>query len=314
MKGVSGELPHGGDWRYELKWDGMRVLAFIEPSGAHPVRLQSSNERDVTAGFPELAAMAEIGEGLDSLVLDGEVVAFGADGRPSFHMLQQRMHVTDPVDAARRSAQTPVIFVAFDLLHLNGHDTMGLPLSDRRTLLEQVVDAGASWRVCEQHDDDPQALLDVVIASQLEGIVAKRADSNWTPGRRSQNWIKIKPRKRQEFVVGGWLTGRGARANGLGSLLLGCYEGDRLVFAGGAGSGLTDRSIEEWEQALTIAPECPFDPIPSVPREGRQLHWCVPDQVAEIAFSEWPAGYQVRHPVVLGRRTDKEPRQVVRES
>lgn len=318
MKGIAAktdEIPVGDHWSYELKWDGMRIIAFIE---GDTIRLQSSNGRDVTVSFPELAALRELGDELDSLVLDGEVIAF-ADGRPSFNALQQRMHVTDPADAARRAAHTPVIFVAFDLLHLNGHDTMALPLTNRRTLLEQIVEPGPHWRISEQHADDPQALLDVVLDADLEGIMAKRSDSLYAAGKRSPSWVKIKPRKRQEFVVGGWLSGRGTRAGGLGSLLLGYYdEADNgemtLRFAGGAGSGLTDATLTEWEHTLTLQEICPFDETPSVTLDGRKLHWCVPDQIAEIAFSEWAAGQQLRHPVVLGRRTDKSPTDVRRES
>ena len=320
MKGVAldadGALPVGDNWVYELKWDGMRVIVFLttDDDGEPSVRLQSSNGRDVTVSFPELQSLAELAENFDGLVLDGEIVAFNAEGQPSFNALQQRMHVSDPGDAARRAAHTPVMFVAFDLLHLNGHDTMALPLANRRTLLEQIVEPGDQWRICEQHRDDPHALLDVVIAADLEGIMAKRLDSVWTPGRRSPSWIKIKPRKRQEFVVGGWISGRGTRAGGLGSLLLGYYDGDELLFAGGAGSGLTDATINEWERVLTVQEMCPFNERPPVVLEGRKLYWCVPDQVAEIAFSEWADGHQVRHPVVLGRRTDKAPTDVVREA
>ena len=317
MKGVplgNDGVPTGDNWVYELKWDGMRVIVFFEPDAADQVRLQSSNGRDVTVSFPELQSLAALGENLDGLVLDGEIVAFGPEGQPSFNALQQRMHVSDPADAARRAAHTPVMFVAFDLLHLNGHDTMALPLENRRTLLEQIVEPGDHWRICEQHTDDPQALLDVVIAAELEGIVAKRKDSVWSPGRRSPTWIKIKPRKRQEFVVGGWISGRGNRAGGLGSILLGYYEGDDLLFAGSAGSGLTDATLGEWERTLTVQESCPFQERPSVILDGRQIHWCAPEHVVEIAFSEWAEGHQVRHPVVLGRRTDKAPTDVVREA
>ena len=321
MKGVplgDAGVPSGDQWVYELKWDGMRVIVFIEPGsdedGAPTVRLQSSNGRDVTVSFPELQSLSTLGDDFDGLVLDGEIVAFDDAGQPSFNALQQRMHVSDAADAARRAAHTPVMFVAFDLLHLDGHDTMALPLENRRSLLERIVEPGDHWRICEQHAEDPQALLDVVIAADLEGIMAKRLDSTWVTGRRSPSWIKIKPRKRQEFVVGGWLSGRGNRAGGLGSILLGYYDGDDLLFAGRAGSGLTDATLNEWEDALTVQDVCPFNERPQFSLEGRKLHWCVPDQVAEIAFSDWVEGHQVRHPVVLGRRTDKSPTDVVREA
>jgi len=309
MKGKSGELPIGDQWVYELKWDGMRVIAFIHDG---MVRLQSSNERDVTVSFPELQALASVGESFDGLVLDGEVVAF--DGaRPSFNTLQSRMHVTDASDAARRSATTPVIFVAFDLLHLDGHDTTSLPLQNRRTLLEQLSNDDPSWTICEQHDDNVQGLIDAVTAAGLEGIMAKNRSSVYQPSRRSPDWIKLKPRLRQEFVVGGWISGQGQRSGGLGSLLVGYYDGENLRFAGRAGSGLTQTSQQQWKSLLITSAACPFVEAPSIPRD-RLVHWCEPNEVVEIAFGEWGTeGQNLRHPVVVGRRTDKSARDVVRE-
>lgn len=314
MKGVAGQAPRGDDWVYELKWDGMRIVAFIA-NGV--VRLQSSNGRDVTASFPELGALSDLGRGYDSLVLDGEAVAF-ADGKPSFGALQQRMHVGDRAEAARRAANNPVIFVGFDLLHLNGHDTMGLPLRDRRTLLEQVIDDGPAWRLADQYHGEVDELVETVTAAQLEGIMAKRSESTYEPGKRSKAWIKVKPRQRQEFVIGGWISGRGTRAGGLGSLLLGYYDHDSapgdLLYAGSAGSGLTESTCREWQETLTTQPECPFTGPVDIVVDGRTVHWCAPDHVAELAFGEWPDGQHLRHPVVLGRRTDKAPTDVVRES
>lgn len=309
MKGKAGDLPRGDQWLYELKWDGMRVLAFIHEG---TVRLQSSNERDVTVSFPELQALASVGDNFDGVILDGEIVAF--DGaRPSFNTLQSRMHVTDPADAARRAAVTPVIFVAFDLLHLDGHDTTSLPLGNRRTLLEQLGDDDLCWTICEQHVDNVEGLLDAVTAAGLEGIMAKNRRSVYQPGRRSPDWVKLKPRLRQEFVVGGWLGGQGRRSGGLGSLLVGYYDGDVLRFAGRAGSGLTEVTQKEWQALLTESPTCPFAELPTFPRD-RIVHWCEPTQIAEIAFGEWGTdGKHLRHPVVLGRRVDKDPLQVVRE-
>lgn len=316
MKGIAGELPEGDDWVYELKWDGMRIIAHITRTADETpaVKLQSSNGRDVTVSFPELHALGELGEGYQRLVLDGEVVAFSPDGKPSFNALQQRMHVTDAFDAERRALHTPTVFVVFDLLRIDDNETTSLPLTQRRHLLEQIVESGDHWRICEQHSDGAGELLDAVIAADLEGIMAKRASAKYQPGKRSPAWVKIKPRKRQEFVVGGWLSGRGSRAGGLGSLLVGYYDGDNLLFAGRAGSGLNDSSIADWQARLTVTDTCPFAELPSVTLEGRTLHWCNPDQVAEIAFNDWADGHQLRHPVVLGRRTDKDPTEVIRET
>lgn len=308
MKGKSGELPRGDQWVYELKWDGMRIIAFIHDG---TVRLQSTNERDVTVSFPELQALAEVGDSFDGLILDGEVVAFDGS-KPSFNTLQSRMHVTDHKDALRRSALTPVIFVAFDLLHLDGHDTTSLALENRRSLLEQLANDHPCWTICEQHEDNVQGLIDAVTDAGLEGIMAKHRQSVYQPARRSADWVKHKPRMRQEFVVGGWVSGQGRRSGGLGSLLVGYYDGDQLLFAGRAGSGLTDATQKEWQSLLVESPDCPFAVQPPVPRD-RVIHWCDPTEVVEVAFGEWSEGHHLRHPAVLGRRTDKDPRAVVRE-
>ncbi len=314
MKGKLDSLPRGEQWVYELKWDGMRVLAFItrgNASAGHRVRLQSSNGRDVTPSFPELQALAGLADLFDGVVLDGEIVAF-TDGKPSFGAMQNRMHVTDASEVARRAATTPVLFVAFDLLHLDGHDMFGLPLENRRALLEQISDDDPCWTICEQHRDNVDDLLQVVADSGLEGIVAKRSDSLYHPGRRSHDWIKIKPRLRQEFVVGGWLDASGSRAGHVGSLLVGYYDNDGLRYAGRAGSGLTEATVTEWRSVLVETAECPFAETPGFPRD-KVAHWCSPDQVVEIAFGEWTRDGTLRHPVVLGRRTDKAPRDVRRE-
>lgn len=298
------------NWVFELKLDGMRAVAFLSDDG---VRLQSTNLRNVTASYPELNTLTELVGPLSGLVLDGEIIAFGDDGLPSFNALQHRMHVSDATEAARRSTQIPAIFVAFDLLHLDGHDTVGLPLTDRRSLLEQVFEPGEHRALAEQHRDGFESLLQGVIEAQLEGLVAKRPNSVYQPGRRSPDWLKIKPRLRQEFVVGGWLSGRGNRKGQIGSLLLGVYDDGQLIYAGSAGSGLDARSLKEWTAALTPTTTNPFSaPVPPVERD-RTLTYVEPTEVAEIAYSEWTAGKHLRHPVVLGRRTDKDPRDIVRE-
>ena len=315
MKGKADTLPRGDRWVYELKWDGMRVLAHISAGQGGetvPVRLQSSNERDVTRSFPELQDLATLGDLYDGLVLDGEIVAF-RDGKPSFHELQNRMHITDTHEATRRSRTTPVLFVVFDLLYMNGHDTMSLPFEDRRALLEQIADDDPCWTVCEQHHDNVDGLLQAVTDSGLEGIMAKSKSSVYQPGRRSPDWIKIKPRLRQEFVVGGWTEGQGGRTGGLGSLLVGYYDGPELHYAGRAGSGLNETTQQEWKDRLAHRDRSPFAQPPSLPRE-KIVHWCEPENVVEVAFAEWGTdGQHLRHPVVLGYRDDKDPADVTRE-
>ena len=318
MKAVPGDLPDAdGSWAYEIKWDGMRILAFLDSDG---VRLASSNGNSATVAFPELQGLTALMSGFESMVLDGEVVAFGEDGLPSFSTLQHRMHVSDPKAALSRAQDTPVTFAIFDLLHLNGHDLIGLPLSDRRKLLEQIVDtAGSHWRLTQQTLDNPAAMLQNVADRGMEGLIAKRLTSTYQEGKRSKSWLKVKPTQRQEFVVGGWSEGRDGNAGGLGSLLLGVMadgeEGGReLQPCGSVGSGLDDADRKWWRNQLSEdrIEESPF--ATSVVPLGRVLRWSDPVHVVEVAFGEWTDDGRLRFPVYLGRRNDKDPADVVREA
>lgn len=237
MKAAPGQLPKASDdWGYELKWDGMRVVAHLQFEDGEPtVRLQTGNGNNATVSYPELAGLVKLLDGFESLILDGEVVAIDADGVPSFPLLQQRMHVSDPSEAHRRAVAVPVTFAVFDLLSVNGQDTMRLPLRDRRQLLERVVDDGPHWRLTTMHTGDPSALLDSVIERGLEGLVAKSLTSTYQEGKRPSTWVKVKPRHRQEFVVGGWSEGRDGNTGNLGSLLLGYMDGDDLIHCGSVG-------------------------------------------------------------------------------
>ena len=314
MKATSGELPTGEGWTYEVKWDGMRALAFVEDG---QVRVQSYNERDVTASWPELAGLAEA-LGVRTAILDGELVATDDKGRPSFGRLQQRMHLTRAADVAARAAEVPVTYVVFDLLHLDGHDLTGLPLHERRALLEQLVEPAPSWRASPQVDDG-RALLDAATAQGLEGVVAKRLDSPYEPGRRVRTWLKVKVRLRQEMVVGGWVPGEGSRAGRIGALLVGYHDapddGSPLRFAGRVGTGFTEAELTRL--AGVFAPletdECPFDPLPPRAELLRRPQWLRPVLVAELAFGEWTTDGRLRHPSYLGLRDDKPAAQVTRD-
>lgn len=313
MKAAPGDMPSTNDgWGYELKWDGMRIVAFIDADG---LRLQSANLKDATTSFPELRGLVGAFEGLGSVILDGEVVAIGVDGAPSFSLLQQRMHVSDEIEAWRRAKEVPVSYAIFDLLHLDGHDTMGLPFHDRRRLLESVIDPGSHWRLTDLHLGDPAELLLTVTERGLEGLVAKRLSSVYVEGKRASTWRKIKPRRRQEFVVGGWSEGRNGLSGTVGSLLLGVIEGGQLQHCGSVGSGLNNSLRDEWRSRLEQheIDESPFSArIP--PTLGRSYRWCSPDFVIEVAFGEWTPDGHVRHPVYLGWRADKDPIEVSREA
>ena len=309
MKAIAGDLPvDDAGWAYEIKWDGMRVLAFVGADGS--VRLQSANLLDISESFPELAGLGAATAGRTA-VLDGEVVAFDESGRPSFERLQQRMHVRGTREVASRAAAVPVLFHLFDLLAFDGIDATELAYRDRRRLLETVIDDGPSWAVPASYPDGRE-LLRTVDELGLEGVMAKRADSRYQPGRRSPAWRKIKVRRHQELVVGGWAPGEGRRTGRPGSFLLGYRAEDRWRYAGRVGTGFTDAELDRLASLLQPADLSPFDPLPP-PRHRGDAHWVIPTLVVEVAFSNWTDEGMLRHPSYLGQRLDKDPLDVTRE-
>ena len=301
MKATAGPLPTGEGWAYEIKWDGMRIVAEVDGGR---LRLRSGRGNDATVTFPELAGLADATGGRDA-VLDGEVVAFDDAGVPSFSRLQQRMHVADAATAAARAAAVPVVYVVFDLVHFDGHDCWQLPYRDRRRLLRELLDDGPSWRVADDHTDG-EALLRAAREHRLEGVMAKRADRPYEPGRRSSTWRKVKVRHRQEFVVGGWQPGTGSRSGTIGSLMLGCHGPDGLRWVGNAGSGLTEAELRRLEVRLAelATDDCPFAERPSGVGV-RAPRWVAPEMVVECEYGEWTPEGRLRHPVYLGERVDK---------
>jgi bifunctional non-homologous end joining protein LigD len=320
MKAVSAtDLPADPDrWAYEVKWDGMRVVTEID--GGRVVAW-SANGTDATARFPELQALGDALAGHGRIVLDGEVVALDpSTGRPDFGRLQPRMQAGSPATVARIAAEVPVSYVVFDLLELDGRLLTAAPYDDRRVLLEDTVPNGPGWFVAGAQADG-KALLEAVDAQGLEGVVAKRRDSRYEPGRRSPAWVKVKVRRRQELVVAGWLPGSGAREASFGSLLVGYHnppaEAGRVAgplrYGGRVGTGFRDvllRALRERLDGLATD-SCPFDPPP--PREvTRVARWVRPEIVVEVAHAEWTAEGVLRHPSYLGERTDKDPGEVGR--
>jgi bifunctional non-homologous end joining protein LigD len=309
MKATAGELPEGDGWVYEVKWDGMRAVVSVEDGH---VRLQSANGKDATVSFPELD---ELGHslGVGSAVLDGEIVAFDDAGRPSFSRLQQRMHVGDRRAAAARAEVVPCTLALFDLLALDGRSLIGLPWSERRRLLEDLVEPGPHWQVPAVHHDG-RSLLDAATANELEGIVAKRVDSIYRPGGRTREWVKVKVRRRQEFVVGGWAPGKGNRGGRIGGLLVGYHDepgSPPLRYAGRVGSGIGEAELRTLEArfAELVVEACPFDPPP--PRaHAVDAVWVRPELVVEVEYAEWTTDGRLRHPTYAGRRSDKDADQV----
>jgi DNA ligase D-like protein (predicted ligase) len=296
-------------WIFERKLDGMRVLA---SSVGDTVRLRSRNDLDAAGSFPEVV---EAFESLDlpDFVVDGEVVAF--DGaQTSFALLQRRMHVSDPAKA-RRSGVT-VFYYVFDLLHLDGHSTRGLPLRERKALLRDLLDWQDPLRFTRHRNADGESYFEEACGKGWEGLIAKRADSIYRTGR-TPDWLKFKCEQSQEFVIGGWTEPQGARS-GFGALLLGYYdEAGALRYAGKVGTGFdATRLATVMKQLRALStPQTPYDAstLPKGQAWRRSTHWVEPELVAQIAFGEWTRDGQLRHPRFQGLRTDKKARQVVRE-
>ncbi len=321
MKAVTGELPvDEAGWGYEIKWDGMRAAALV---ATDEVRLVGGRGRDLTARFPEQAGLAGA-VGAERAALDGELVVLDDQGRPDFGALQRRMHLERPTEAARRASLAPVSYVVFDVVHLDGRDLTPCSYEERRSLLEELIEPDGRWPVPAWHRRDGAALLRVASERRLEGLMAKRVDSRYEPGRRSAAWRKVKVRRRQELVVGGWSAGEGSRGATFGSLLLGYHEHDAapassesigpLRYAGRVGTGFTDAELDRLLPLLVGSGRdvCPFDPPPPRPhRVGAR--WVAPKLVAEVAFGEWTSDGRLRHPSYLGLRDDKDPAEVVRE-
>jgi bifunctional non-homologous end joining protein LigD len=305
-------LPHDEDaWAYELKWDGVRAIAYCE--GGH-LRLESRNLREITPQYPELRPLAAV-LGAREAVLDGEAVAFDEDGRPSFERLQSRINLASEAAVRRKMADVPVTYLIFDLLYLDGHTLVDLPYTERRERLEALELEGSHWQTPRHHRGEGKALLRLTQERDLEGLVAKRLDSRYLPGRRSRAWLKVKNIRSQELVIGGWLPGQGRRAGTIGAILVGYYEDDgrgrRLRYAGRVGSGFTEAELQRLAGLLE-----PLQTKQS-PFEGRQppkqAVFVEPRLVAEIAFREWTAARTLRAPVYKGLRTDKDPAEVVLE-
>jgi bifunctional non-homologous end joining protein LigD len=267
------------------------------------VRVTSRNDRDVSAGYPELRALGE-DLGSTEVLLDGEIVALDEHGRPSFQLLQRRMHVRDAKSLKSLQHEVPIAFMIFDLLWLDGRLLTDLPYRERRRLLESMELRGSTWQTPPASTEDGDAALATSRELGLEGIVAKRLEAKYEPGRRSPSWRKIKHDLRQEFVVG--------RAGHVGALLLGYHDADgALRYAGKVGTGFTDAELARLDTVLAPLAQDgnPFSGA-GVPRDAR---FVAPTQVAEVRFAEWTGAGRIRQPAYLGMRDDKRADEVVRE-
>lgn len=302
-------LPVGPGWRFEPKYDGMRVIAF---GTATRVRLLSRDGNDKARQFPEIvAALVALRAtvGID-FVLDTELVAAESDGYTGFQTLQCRINLEKTLRIRLLANSRPATLVAFDLLVLGGEPVLARPLAERRRLLSALLAGrtGPHLRLA-RHGANGQRMLAYAVRRNLEGVVAKRDDSPYQADVRSRHWLKHKLTRRQEFVVGGY-TDSPSREY-FGALLLGYYDADRLVYAGAVGSGFSHRSLAETHARLSeFQPAiCPFSQVPVV----KNPHWTRPTLVIEVRFEQWSDEGRIRCPRFAGLRSDKRARDVVRE-
>ncbi|MHA6781998.1 non-homologous end-joining DNA ligase [Pseudonocardia saturnea] len=289
------------DWIFERKLDGVRAVVVRDEHGA---ALYSRTERSMSRTYPEL--VEALGRG-PALVADGEIVAFDG-GQTSFSKLQARIGLADP-DRARASGVAVYLYL-FDVMVVDGCDVTRLPLRTRKKLLRRAVAFDDPIRLSTHRNTDGEAFLEQACARGWEGLIAKRADAVYRPGKRSDAWLKFKCVREQELVIGGWTDPSGSR-QGFGALLVGVHEGDSLIYAGKVGTGFDDALLRTLRKRFDgLAAE--RSPFAGSVRVGG-AHWLRPELVAQVGFTEWTRDGRLRHPRYLGLRDDKDPRDVVRE-
>jgi bifunctional non-homologous end joining protein LigD len=306
MQAETGDAPFNHpDWIWEPKLDGYRVLAFIDERG---VRLRSRRGLELGGSFPRLAAELRK-QGAHGMILDGEVVAFDAEGKPSFNALQNRVQLKTEREIAAAERNVPEVFYCFDLLHFAGINLRRARYGDRRRYLAQCLLPSPLVQLVHASEDGP-ALHAAALANDFEGVIGKRKDSRYEAGRRSASWLKIKPTRSADFVVGGYTRGKGSRAP-LGALLVGYWDEGRLHFASHVGSGFDERTLSEVKARLEPLRrrDCPF---PEKPELNAPATWVEPEVVAEVEFQRWTEDGSLRAPIFLRLRDDIDPKSVQR--
>jgi bifunctional non-homologous end joining protein LigD len=298
---LADELPHGDDWVFEVKWDGYRALGYVREGEA---RLVSRNDNDLTGRFPQVAKALAKAARSPECVVDGEVCALDAQGRPSFSAMQQG------------KPGTPIVYAVFDVLEIDGKPILDLPLRERRERLEHLLDTKDATIQLSAGFDDGQALYEAALAQHLEGVMAKRLSSPYWEGKRTRYWLKIKTHARQEFVICGWTKGQGKRAGSFGALVLGAYRDGELQWVGNCGTGFTERDIAELLAKLEPLRR-EMSPLAAVPKMAKvrkeDVVWVEPKLVCEVEFAEWTHDGHLRAPSFEGLRDDKAPAEVHRE-
>jgi bifunctional non-homologous end joining protein LigD len=297
--------PSGEKWLYEIKWDGVRAVCFIEDGR---LRILSRNGNRTEQQYPELTVLPHF-IAAETAILDGEIAVLDGQGRSSFSLIQPRIGVTDPNTIAHLARKTPATLFLFDIVYLNGFDLRAVPLAERKHTLEAILKPSERFRYSQQFAAKGEEMLEAARQAGLEGVIAKRADSFYEE-RRSSNWVKIKATNRQEFVICGFTHGERAHFS---SLVLGMYESGRLVHAGQVGTGFTDKSLADIHARLEplVTPKSPFA---KAPKALRRITWVKPELVCEVKYLEFTPDGQLRAPVFLGLRFDKRPEETARET
>ncbi len=307
--GTAGELGDTGQWAFEMKWDGIRALARVADG---QVQVISRNGIDVSATYPELAELAEIVSG--EALIDGEIVALNRAGRPDFALLQKRMNLNKKVDVDPAAAATPVTFMAFDLLELNGRSLVGEEYTERRRELESALTPRGAIEVPPAFEGSIEEAMRTSRALGLEGVIAKRRTGTYSVGKRTRSWIKLKHHLVQEVVIGAWRPGSGARSHRVGSLLMGIPGEDGLRYVGRVSSGITEKQFDLLASKFRRMERVtsPFAQLPAA--DAADAHYISPTLVAEVEFAEWTPTGKLRHPVWRGWRPDKPVAEVRAES
>src|ERR1022692_3057564 len=307
MAMLAERVPRGEDWLCEVKWDGVRAIAFLDNE---EVRLQSRSGLRCERQYPELAVMPHH-IAASRAVLDGEIAVLDAKGVSRFHLIQPRIANTDPNTIAHLVRSTPVVYFAFDLLYLDGYDLRGVALDRRRELLQQVLTPGPSVRISDIFPGAGEDLLDAARENGLEGIVAKHAHSIYE-SRRSREWLKIKIVGEQEFVIGGFTQPQGDR-DYFGALVQGVHQDGELRWVGNVGTGFGQKLLAALHARLQplVTPRCPFA---ERPKPDRGIAWVKPELVCQVKYANWTPDDHLRAPVFVGLRNDKPAPGVIREA
>jgi len=302
-----GEPPEGDDWIFEPKFDGLRLLASFD---GKKLEMISRNAKTQEAFFPDIAAALKKCLRRPSVV-DGEVVCIDDQGRTSFRLLQQRFHIQNPLEVAARMKQYPAYYYLFDLLFLNGRDLTEEPLEVRKRLLKTAVKWSDRVRWTAPLETNGAEALHEACRNNEEGVIGKLLSSRYAQ-RRTKAWIKLKCAAGQEFVVGGFTEPQGSRT-GFGALLLGYFEGDRLIYCGKVGTGFSTDTLIDLRQRLDRLAQKPSPFEGGGPPRGYGIHWVRPQMIVEVEFGEWTGDGRLRQPRYRGMRTDKRPRSIRRE-